>query len=51
LYPVFPIINKECLLTLLQLGKYPRYLYLFLAALSAAVIVQLNVVDLRNLEA
>lgn len=50
LYPVFPVIDKECLLTLLQSDEHqgqplPVGLYSFLAALSAAVIVQLNVAD------
>ncbi|KAK2474812.1 hypothetical protein H9L39_14772 [Fusarium oxysporum f. sp. albedinis] len=56
LYPVFPVIDKECLLTLLQSGEHPGQwlptdLYSFLVALSTAVIVQLNVADLGNLEA
>ncbi|KAF9765517.1 hypothetical protein IL306_002187 [Fusarium sp. DS 682] len=56
LYPVFPVIDKECLLTLLQSDEHqdqplPAGLYSFLTALSAAVIVQLNIADLGNLEA
>lgn len=56
LYPVFPVIDKKCLLTLLQSDEHheqplPPGLYSFLAALSAAVIVQLNVEDLGSLEA
>ncbi|KAF4336688.1 amylase cluster transcriptional regulator [Fusarium beomiforme] len=56
LYPVFPVVDKEYLLALLQSDEHqeqplPIGLYSFLAALSAAVIVQLNVEDLGNLEA
>ncbi|KAF5643577.1 amylase cluster transcriptional regulator [Fusarium sp. NRRL 25303] len=56
LYPVFPVIDKECLLTLLQSDEHHEQplsaaFYSFLAALSAAVIVQLNVTDLGILEA
>jgi hypothetical protein len=52
---VFPVIDKECLLTLLQSDEHrdqplPAGLYSFLAALSAAVIMQLNIADLGNLE-
>ncbi|CAM1501426.1 Fc.00g105880.m01.CDS01 [Cosmosporella sp. VM-42] len=48
LYPVFPVVDREWLLTLLQSDEdeeqpLPAGLYSFLAALSAAVIVQLNV--------
>lgn len=55
LYPVFPVIDKECLLTLLQSDGHqeqplPSGLYSFLTALCAAVIVQLNVADLGSLE-
>ncbi|KAH6970220.1 fungal-specific transcription factor domain-containing protein [Fusarium avenaceum] len=55
LYPVFPVIDKECLLSLLQSDErqeqpLPSGLYSFLTALSAAVIVQLNVADLGSLE-
>ncbi|KAL7940445.1 fungal-specific transcription factor domain-containing protein [Trichoderma barbatum] len=50
LYPVFPIIDKDWLLTLLQSDEHQEEplsagLYSFLAALSAAVIVQLNAAD------
>lgn len=56
LYPVFPVIDKKSLLNLLQPDEHkeqplPTGLYSFLAALSAAVIVQLNFADLDNLEA
>ncbi|CZR35860.1 uncharacterized protein FPRO_00017 [Fusarium proliferatum ET1] len=56
LYPVFPVIDKGCLLTLLQSDEHLEQplsagLYSFLAALSAAVIAQLNSADLGSLEA
>lgn len=49
LYPVFPVVDRECLLMMLSDGieerPLPAGVYSFLAALSAAVIVQLNVAD------
>lgn len=48
LYPVFPVIDKDSLLALLELDEYKEQqiladLYAFLTALSATIIVQLNV--------
>lgn len=55
LYPVFPVVDREALLALLEPEEHeerpiPVGMYGFLAALSAAVIVQLNVADLGALE-
>ncbi len=55
LYPVFPVINREHLLALLQSEDHQNQpltagFYSFLAALSAAVIVQLNAVELGAAE-
>lgn len=51
LYPVFPVVDREALLQLLRPEEQEEEpisvgLYAFLAALSAAVIVQLNAADL-----
>lgn len=54
LYPVFPVIDKTHILSLLQSEDLsqplPSGFAAFLAALSAAVIVQLNLVDVQTLE-
>ncbi|RSL96460.1 hypothetical protein CEP52_011453 [Fusarium oligoseptatum] len=51
LYSVFPVVDREFLSSLLnpesQDGHIPVWLYAFLSALSAAVIVQLNVTDIK----
>ncbi|KAJ3546300.1 hypothetical protein NM208_g2065 [Fusarium decemcellulare] len=51
LYSVFPVVDRETLLSLLspesQHPQIPVWLYAFLSALSAAVVVQLNITDLE----
>lgn len=51
LYSVFPVVNRELLSSLCsperQDAHIPVWIYAFLSALSAAVIVQLNVTDLK----
>ncbi|UPK92496.1 hypothetical protein LCI18_003431 [Fusarium solani-melongenae] len=51
LYSVFPVVDREFLSSLFnperQDAHIPVWLYAFLSALSAAVIVQLNVTDLK----
>ncbi|KAH7113106.1 fungal-specific transcription factor domain-containing protein [Dactylonectria estremocensis] len=56
LYPVFPVVDKEGLLTVLQSNEHQEQplsvgLYSFLTALSAAVIVQLNIAEIGTSEA
>ncbi|KKO97504.1 hypothetical protein THAR02_10394 [Trichoderma harzianum] len=56
LYPVFPVVDRDYLLVLLESDDHkeqplPAGLYSFLAALSAAVIVQLNLADTDTHEA
>lgn len=54
LYAVFPVIDKSCVMELLQSDDPPQPLpasfYPFLAALAAAVIVQLNATDTEILQ-
>ncbi len=56
LYPVFPVVDREYLLALLESNDHrgqplSASLYSFVAALSAAVIVQLNLADSDTCEA
>lgn len=54
LYPVFPVIDRACIMEHLQSHDAsrpsPPSFYSFLAALSAAVMAQLNAADVENLE-